>query len=105
MFKNVQLEEIGIDIDGEKLSHLGFADDVALTTEDVQNMEHQLNIVNEESLKIGLKIHQEKTKFRTNIDTTDNMQINGTEIEKVTNYKYLRQTTAMENRRKKFQSG
>ena len=27
-----------------------------------------------------------------NIDTTDNIQINGTEIEKVTNYKYLGQT-------------
>ena len=33
----------------------------------------------------------------TNIDTTDNVQINGTEIETVTNYKYLGQTTTMEN--------
>ena len=33
----------------------------------------------------------------TNIDTIDIIQINGTEIEKVINYKYLRQTTAMEN--------
>ena len=33
----------------------------------------------------------------TNIDTTDNVQINGREIEKVTNYEYLRQITAMEN--------
>ena len=32
----------------------------------------------------------------TNIDTTENIQINRTEIEKVTNYKYLGQTTAME---------
>ena len=57
-------------------------------------------MVNEESLKIGLKIHKGKTKFMTNIDTTDNIQINGTEIEKVTNYKYLGQTIAMENRTK-----
>ena len=90
MFKNAQLEEKGINIDGEKLSNLRFADDVALTTEDVRDMEHQFLItVNEESLKIGLKIHKGKTKFMTNIDTTDNIQINGTEIEKVTNYKYL----------------
>ena len=33
----------------------------------------------------------------TNIDTADNVQINGTEIGKVANYKYLGQTTAMEN--------
>ena len=70
-----------------------------------KDMEHQLNIVNEESLKIGLKIHQEKTKFRTDIDTTDNVQINGTEIEKVTNYKYLGQTIARKTvQNKKFQS-
>ena len=63
-------------------------------------MEHQLNTVNEESLKIGFKIHKGKTKFMTNVDTKDNIQINGTEKEKVTNYKYLRQTIAMENRTK-----
>ena len=70
---------------------------LSLITEDVRDMEHQLITVNEESLKIGLKTHKGKTKFMTNIDTTDNIQINGTEIEKVTNYKYLGQTIAMEN--------
>ena len=61
-------------------------------------MEHQLNTVNEESLKkIGLKIQTGKTNFMSNIDATDNIQINGTETEKVTNYKYLGQTIAMEN--------
>ena len=87
-------------MDGEKLSNLRFADDVAQTTEDVRDMEHQLITVNEESLKIGLKIHKGKTKFMTNIDTTDNVQINGPEIENVTNYIYLGQTIAMENRTK-----
>ena len=37
----------------------------------------------------------------TNIDTKDNIQIKGTEIEKVTNYKYLGQTIAMENSTKR----
>ena len=36
----------------------------------------------------------------TNIDTKDNIQIDGTEIEKATNYKYQRQTIATENRTK-----
>ena len=36
----------------------------------------------------------------TNIDTKDYIQIDGTEIEKVTNYKYLGQRTATENRTK-----
>ena len=61
-------------------------------------MEHQLNAANTESLKIDLKLHKEKTKFMTNIDTTDNIQIGGTEIVKVTIYKYMAQTTGMENK-------
>ena len=52
------------------------------------------------SLKIGLKIHKGKPKCMTKIDTTDNIQIDGTELEKVTNYKYLGQTIAMEDRTK-----
>ena len=51
--------------------------------------------MNEESVTIDLKIHKGKTLFRTNIDTTDNIQ-----IDKMTNYKYLGQTTAMKNRTK-----
>ena len=100
VFKTAQLEEKRINIDGEKLSNLRFADDVALTTEDVRERKHQLITVKEESLIIGLKIHKGKTKFMTNIDTTDNIQIHGTEIKKVTNYKYLGQTIAMENNTK-----
>ena len=34
----------------------------------------------------------------TNIDTKENVQMDRTRIEKVINYKYLGQTTAMENR-------
>ena len=53
--------------------------------------------MNEESLKIGLKIRKGKAKFMAHIDTTDNIQINGIEIEKMTNYRYLGQIIAMEN--------
>ena len=54
----------------------------------------------EESLKTGLKIHKGKTKFMTNIDTTDDMQIYETEMEKLTSYTYLGQTKAIKNRTK-----
>ena len=58
VFKCAQLEGKGINIDGEKLSNVRLADNVALTTEDVKDMGHHLNTVNEESLKTGLKIHK-----------------------------------------------
>ena len=47
VFKNAQLEEKGINIDEEKLSNLRFANDVALTIEDVINMDHQLIAMSE----------------------------------------------------------
>ena len=43
------------------------------TIEGVKYMEHQLKSVGEESLKSGFKIHKRKTKFLTNIDTTENI--------------------------------
>ena len=52
-------------------------------------MEHQLNMVNEESLKIGLKTHERKPKLTTNTNMTDNIQIDAAEIEEVANYEYL----------------
>ena len=82
-FKNCELEKRGIDIDGEKLTDLRFADDVALTTNSVEDMEVQLNILNQESKRIRLKIHRGKTKFMTNYETTENIKIEGIGIEKV----------------------
>ena len=73
VFKNALLEQKGINLDGEKLSDLRFDDDVAFTTEEVKDMEHQLDTVNEKNLKTGLKIHKGETKFMTNIHTTDNI--------------------------------
>ena len=75
---------------------LRFANDTTLTIEGGKCMEHQLSTTNEESFKIGLKVHKGK-KIMINIHTTD-IQIYMTEIEKVTNRKSLGQTIAMENR-------
>ena len=77
-----------MNIVGENPSDLRFADNVALTTEGVGDMEHQLNTMYEERLKIGLNTHKGKTKSMTNIGTTDNIHIDGIETEKVTDYKY-----------------
>ena len=98
IFKNSELNPRGIDIDGEKLADLRFADDVALTTNSVKDMEIQLNILNQESKKVGLKIHRGKTKFMTNYETSEKIEIDNIEIEKVDQYKYLGQTIATEDR-------
>ena len=54
--------DYGTNIDGEKLTVLRLAYVVALTTNSVEDLEIQLNILNHEG-KIGLKIHRGKNKF------------------------------------------
>ena len=98
VFKNSELEQRGLIIDGEPLTDLRFADDVVTPTIGVKNNETQLNIINEESKKIGLAIHRGKTKFITNYDTDEKIFIEGIEIEEVESYKYLGQMISMENR-------
>ena len=53
----------GIDIQGEELKDLTFADDVALCTNEEESLSKQLNKLNTESKKIGLKIHKGQDKI------------------------------------------
>ena len=67
IFKKLNLQDRGIKIVGEKLIDLQrFADDVTLITSSVKDMEIQLNDLNKESKKIGLKIHKGETKYIKN---------------------------------------
>ena len=106
IFKTVYIDndkdekKYGINIEGEYLTDLRFADDVALCTETEEDMESQLNKLNTESNKIGLKIHRGKTKFMTNYESDKEVQIENQKIEKVKNYKYLGQNTVFENKTK-----
>ena len=62
IFKKGDLDK-GINIEGERLQNLRFADDVALVTKTTKEMEEHLNKLNTGSKKCGLKIHKGKTKF------------------------------------------
>ena len=90
IFRNSDLERGGINIDGEILSDLRFADDVTLTSSSVKDMEQQLNRLNVESQKVGLRMHKGKTKYMTNYDTLETISIENHQIEKVDKYKYQR---------------
>ena len=83
IFRNLNLDERGLDVDGEKLTDLRFADDVALITSSVKDMETQLNNLNIESKKIGLKIHKGKTKYMTNFQSDEIITVENDTIEKV----------------------
>ena len=75
IFRKLPLDERGFNVDGEKLTDLRFADDVALIANSVADMEVQLNNLNRESIKIGLKMHKGKTKYMTNYITHKNILV------------------------------
>ena len=97
VFKKVDMKERGILIDGERLTDLRFADDVALLANSVKELEAQLNCLNKESRNVGLKMHKGKTKFMTNFQTKESIEIDKEPIEKVESYKYLGKEIKMEN--------
>ena len=77
-------------VDGENLSNLRFADDVALLNETSKQMEKHMNNLNSESMKVGLKIHKGKTKYMTNCADSEDILIGQQKIEKVTEIKIPR---------------
>ncbi|GFR96573.1 endonuclease-reverse transcriptase [Elysia marginata] len=60
-------------------------------------MEEQLNTLNIKSKEVGLKMHKGKTKFMTNYENDDTIQIENASIEKVQKYKYLGKSTCMKD--------
>ena len=54
VFQRAKIEK-GVDVENETLKDLRFADHVALTTKLAEDMEENLNRLNTESKKIGLK--------------------------------------------------
>lgn len=53
---------ICININGQYLKHLRYADDIAIIESDLEELEGMLNEPNIESTKIGLKTNINKTK-------------------------------------------
>ena len=96
VFKKAEISE-GVNVDGENLSNLRFADDVALLNETSKQMEKHMNNLNSQSMKVGLKIHKGKTKYMTNYADSEDILIGQQKIEKVTEFKYLGQTTHLKD--------
>ncbi|XP_073960723.1 uncharacterized protein [Choristoneura fumiferana] len=67
IFRGLDWSNKGLVVDGERLSHLRFADDIALITDNVGDMVVMIDELQRESLKIGLKMNVTKTKIMTNI--------------------------------------
>jgi hypothetical protein len=92
IFKKLDWDSKGISINGEKLNHLRFADDIVLISTTATEVSDMLNQLNDESKRLGMKINMKKTKAMFNNNANKEAIHLGLEkIETVDEYIYLGQ--------------
>ena len=93
IINKINWEDKGINIDGEHLSHLIFADDIALVAKSPEELESMLTDIHLASKPVGLSMNLSKTKVMLNESaTTSTVAVDGNTIEKVDRYVYLCKT-------------
>lgn len=92
IFKRIT-SSIGININGQVLSNLRFADDIILFANTEDELQELLKELNEEGKKDGMKLNKKKTKIMCNeiarMKNRKGIKIDGEIIEEVDEYKYL----------------
>ena len=97
IFRKIDWEGKGININGEYLNHLRFADDIILISETPEELQIMLNDLNRESLKVGLKMNRSKTKIMFNRNANKlNIKLEDEDLEQVEEYNYLGQIIKLE---------
>ena len=88
--RNAGLEEAqaGIKIARRNINNLRYADDTTLMAESAEELKSFLMKVKEESEKVGLKLHIDKTKIMASGPITS-WQIDGETVETVADFIYL----------------
>ena len=90
VFSNLDWQSKGIVVDGERLNHLRFADDLLIISHQPRELQSMMQELDRESGKTGLRMNIKKTK----VMMSDKMKgrsitIQGNKIEEVDNYIYL----------------
>lgn len=100
IFRKLEWKDKGIMVNGKRLNHLRFADDIVLITDDLREMEEMANELRTESSRVGLEMNLGKTKLLTSQKEAE-FKINDNKIECVDEYKYLGQIVSLELRQEK----
>lgn len=100
IFRRLNWDSFGININGDKLNHLRFADDLILLNENQEGLEIMLTQLERESKTVGLTMNLDKTKVMTN-HIKSPIFLNSNQIEYVDEYTYLGQIIAPENQMQK----
>ncbi|GBP53480.1 Retrovirus-related Pol polyprotein from type-1 retrotransposable element R2 [Eumeta japonica] len=68
VFRNLNWENFGLNVQGRKLTHLRFEDDIVLIAKTPEKLNVMINTLASEREKVGLKINPDKAKLMTNGD-------------------------------------
>lgn len=88
IFRRMDWKGKGLSINGEKLTHLRFADDLVVFSPTKEGLQEMLSDLDTESRKAGLIMNTSKTKIMTN-GTEEPIVVGGSVIEYVSEYIYL----------------
>ncbi|MBS2634235.1 hypothetical protein KFY46_26320, partial [Salmonella enterica subsp. enterica serovar 1,4,[5],12:i:-] len=89
VFRALDWEELGIRVNGEYLSNLRFADDIALMSNEGDELQLMITELDAESRRVGLKINMHKTKVMwNNLGREQRFAIGGETLEVVKEYVY-----------------
>jgi hypothetical protein len=89
VFRELNWRDKGINVNGECLNNLRFADDIVLFSTNEAEMVTMLGELNAASAKIGLKMNHSKTKILSNTGSTTPVIVDGKVVERVQSYVYL----------------
>lgn len=90
VFRKMDWARFGLNIDGERLTNLRFADDIVLFAKNPDDLKEMIQQLAHESREVGLQINHSKTKIITN-STEIGVTLEGKNIEYVKEYIYLGQ--------------
>ena len=92
VFKTLDWSLQGINVNGEYISHLRFADDVVIMATSLEDLNAMLNSLNSASRRVGLGMNLDKTKVMFNEYVIPSpVTVEGVVVEVVSHYTYLGQ--------------
>uniref|UniRef100_A0A914W5Q0 Metalloendopeptidase n=1 Tax=Plectus sambesii TaxID=2011161 RepID=A0A914W5Q0_9BILA len=95
VFRQMELTG-GLNIDGQKLTHLRFADDIVLIGDSTADVQKLLNDLDRNSKAVGLRMNRAKTKWMRNQHAdADSIKVDDDALEEVSSYVYLGQELTM----------
>lgn len=96
VFKLMDWKGLGININGEYITHLRFADDIVVMAETLEDLGTMLADLNGASEHVGLKMNMDKTKIMSNVHVVPTpLKIGDSTLDVVDDYIYLGHTVQL----------